>query len=202
MPFKWFLAACALFVAACSSPAVEMKALDGDSFLGPADAKVVVTEYGAPTCPSCKGWHDAFWEQLKSNYIDTGKIKFVFRELPSHNPPMDAAIFYIARCSGQDSYFKVIDLAFERQAAIERAYRSGDAQSALIDLGKAVGMSAEQVEACTKDPKAAQRIFDVQTDADKLGVTGTPTFFINGKMVDDARYETMAREIDAALAAE
>src|SRR5215813_10168756 len=96
----------ALGLAACGPQARSSVTLvQGDAFLGPADAKVVVTEYGAPTCPGCKAWHDQYWAQIKSSYVDTGKIKFIFREFPSHNPPVDAAIFSIARCTDAKEFF-------------------------------------------------------------------------------------------------
>ena len=88
--------------AACGPQArATLTPLEGDSFVGPADAKVTVIEYGAPTCGACKSWHDQAWTQLKTSYIDSGKIKFVFREFPSHNPPVDAAIFSLARCAAE-----------------------------------------------------------------------------------------------------
>src|SRR5690349_19879410 len=101
-----------LALAACNSGGGSATSTtEGDSFLGAADAKVTVVEYGARTCPICKAWHDDNWKQLKSAYIDTNKIKFVLRELPSHNQAVDAAIFAIARCAGPKKYFDVIDEA-------------------------------------------------------------------------------------------
>ena len=119
-------AVAALTLAAACGPQVRgsLTPVEGDRFLGPADAKVTVIEYGAPTCPGCKSWHSQNWSQLKSGYIDTGKIKFIFREFPSHNPPVDAAIFSLARCAGTVDWFPLIDEAFARQEAIEIASRS------------------------------------------------------------------------------
>jgi protein-disulfide isomerase len=194
--------ALAAFAAACSQAAGTSSApVAGDSVLGDPASSVTVVEYGAPTCPSCKGWHDAFWKDLKSTYIDTKKIRFVFRELPSHNPPVDAAIFSVARCSGQENFFKVIDLAFERQAQIEAAAQSGAARDAVIALGKEVGLDAAKVEACMKDPANRARIQEVQASASAKGVTGTPTFFVNDVMVQDARFPSMAAKIEEALTA-
>jgi protein-disulfide isomerase len=173
--------------------------MDGDSFIGPADAKVTVIEYGAPTCPGCKSWHDTNWAQLKSNYIDTGKIKFVFREFPSHNPPVDAAIFAMARCSGQKNYFPLIDEAFARQEAIETAHQRGEAMAAVKSLGQKFGLSDGAVESCIKDKKNLDRIFAVREMGDKDNVQFTPTFFINDKMVQDASYPGMKAQIDSLL---
>jgi protein-disulfide isomerase len=191
-----------LATTACQrGPSAPAAPVTGDSFLGPADARVTVVEYGAPTCPACKSWHDQYWAELKADYIDTGKIKFVFRELPSHNPPVDAAIFAIARCSGQENFFNVIDKAFEDQQQIEMASQRGQARETLAELASGFGFSTERFEACIRDPANRQRIFDMQADADRRGVTGTPTFFVNDVMVDDPRMPAFGRQIDAALAA-
>lgn len=201
---KKFAAACLALglAAACNQGGKTFTPVAGDSFLGPADAAVTVIEFGAPTCPACKSWHDAVWAQLKTTYIDTGKVKFVFRELPSHNPPVDSAIASIARCSGNDTYFKVLDEAFKRHAEIETASHGATGpRPALVSLGAKFGMSAEQVEACIRDPANIARIQQVQADANARGVNGTPTFFVNDRMVNDARFDALSSEIEAALAA-
>jgi protein-disulfide isomerase len=195
------IAALALATACGEQARATLTPLEGDSFLGPADAKVTVTEYGAPTCPACADWHSQNWSRLKAGYIDSNKIKFVFREFPSHNPPVDAAIFSIARCAGQADWFKVIDKAFEKQVDIERASQRGEARPALVSLGKEFRLSQAQVESCIKDPKNIQRIHDVQEEGYARGVSATPTFFINDREVHDASYEAMSAEIDALLGA-
>jgi protein-disulfide isomerase len=190
------IAALAL-AAACGPKALTP--VEGDSFLGPADSKVVVIEYGAPTCPGCKAWHDGNWARLKAAYVDTNKIKFIFREFPSHNPPVDAAIFSLARCAGTADWFPLIDEAFARQKDIEIASQGGTATDALKSLGQKFRLSAAQVESCIKDPKNIQRIYDVQEEGFGRGVHSTPTFFLNDKEVIDPRFETLSKEIDAAL---
>jgi protein-disulfide isomerase len=193
------IAALALAAACGPQARSNITLIEGDAFLGPADAKVTVIEYGAPTCPGCKAWHDQNWAKLKAAYVDTSKIKFVFREFPSHNPPVDAAIFSIARCAGTADYFPVIDEAFARQMDIEVASRGGTAIAALESLGQKFRLSKEQVQSCIKDPKNIQRIVDVQDEGFKRGVHSTPTFFLNDVEVADPRYEALAPAIDAAL---
>jgi protein-disulfide isomerase len=186
-------------LAACNQGGSAAPTIDGDSFVGPADAKVTVIEYGAPTCPGCKSWHDNNWAQLKTNYIDSGKIKFIFREFPSHNPPVDAAIFAMARCAGQKNYFPLIDEAFARQEEIETAHQRGGAMDAVKSLGQKFGLSGPAVESCIKDKKNLDRIFAVREMGDKENVQFTPTFFINDKMVQDASYPGMKAQIDSLL---
>lgn len=189
-------------LAACQPQGARTLApTQGDAFLGAADAKVVVVEYGAPTCPGCKSWHDQFWSRMKTTYVDSNKIKFVWRELPSHNPPVDAAIFGIARCVGGAGYFEVLDAAFESQMAIEMASRSAAGpREELVKLGKKFTLSEAQTQACITDPKLVDRIYEVQEMADAKRVNSTPTFFINDVEVRDPRFESMQATIDALLA--
>ena len=109
------LAALALAAACGPQARGSLTPVEGDSFLGPADAKVTVIEYGSPTCPACKSWHDQNWAELKPDYIDTGKIKFVFREFAIHDPPSMPASSRIARCAGTRRLFPLLDEAFARQ---------------------------------------------------------------------------------------
>jgi protein-disulfide isomerase len=192
-----------LALSACSPQGAggggSVTVMEGDSFIGAADAKVTVIEYGAPTCPGCKAWHDANWAQIKKDYVDTNKIKFVFREFPSHNPPVDAAIFAMARCAGQAKYFGLIDEAFAQQQEIEIANGQGKVMDSLKALGGKFGLSGGQVDACIKDKKNLDRIFAVREMGDKDGVQYTPTFLINGKMAQDASFSGMKAQIDSLL---
>ena len=196
---------CLTLVASCNAAnKAPATALAGDATMGAADAKVTLIEFASPTCPVCKGWHDQVFAKIKAAYIDTNKIKFSLRELPSHNPPVDAAIFAIARCSGPGEYFKVIDDAFEKREEIEKASQGADgARPALTGLAKRHGVSADRFEACLKAPENIQRLQDVQADADKRGVQGTPTLFLNDEKVpeDGYQFDALSAKIEAALAA-
>jgi protein-disulfide isomerase len=192
-----------LALAACSPQGAggggSVTVMEGDSFIGAATSKVTVIEYGAPTCPGCKAWHDTNWAQLKKDYVDTNKIKFIFREFPSHNPPVDAAIFAMARCAGQAKYFGLIDEAFAQQKEIQTAHEAGTVMDALKTLGGKFGLSGGQVDACIKDKKNLDRIFAVREMGDKDGVQYTPTFMINGKLQVDSSLSGMKAQIDSLL---
>jgi protein-disulfide isomerase len=193
-------------VAACSPGVAKApaNALAGDAIMGDPNAKVTLIEFAAPTCPVCKGWHDQVFEKIKANYVDTNKIKFSLRELPSHNPPVDAAVFAIARCSGEAEYFKVIDDAFDKRDEIEKASQGADgARPALIALAKRHGVGADRFEECLKSPENMKRLQDVEADAQKRGVQGTPTLFIGEEKVPEEayQYDALAAKLDAAIAA-
>jgi protein-disulfide isomerase len=173
---------------------------EGDITLGSPAARVVLTEYGAPTCPICKAWHDQVYMSIKRDFIATGRIRFAFRELPSHNPPVDAAIFGLARCVDKSQYFNLLDEAFARQAAIETASRSANGPvAALIDLGGRFGLSSERAQACWNDTALRERLAAVRAMGERQNVEGTPTLFINGQPVPQGAYGP--RELAAALEA-
>lgn len=190
-------------LAACGEQGrATIATVEGDAFMGPQDAKVTVIEYGSPTCPGCKFWHDNFLAEMKRDYIDTSKIKFIFREFAIHGP-VDAGIFSVARCAGTADYFAVLDEAFVRQRDIVMASQKGDSINALKSLGEKFKLSGAQVEACLSDKQNIQRINDVGAYARQIGVSSTPTFFVNGVEVTAAdlsqQWPAMKAAIDAAL---
>jgi protein-disulfide isomerase len=195
------LAAVSLGACGGSGPAGREKIVlvEGDAFKGPADAKVTVIEYGSPTCPGCKRWNELYWPEVKRDYVDTGKIKFVFREFAIHGA-IDAGIFSVARCTGQEEFFDVIDEAFVRQDQLVMAAQTGDAMPALRELGAKFNLSAEQVNSCVDERANIRRINDVGADARQKGVNSTPTFLVNGVKIADSDWPAVKIAVDAALA--
>ena len=193
----------ALALAACGPAGrAQIVNVEGDAFMGPADAKVTVIEYGSPTCPGCKYWHDTFLAEMKRDYVDTGKIKFIFREYAIHGA-IDAGIFSVARCAGTEDYFAVLDEAFARQRDFVMASQKGDSIPALKSLGEKFKLSGAQVDGCLTDKQNVQRVNDVGAYARQIGVESTPTFFVNGVEISASdlsqQWSTMKVAIDAAL---
>lgn len=166
--------------------------------IGAEDAPVEIVEYASFTCPHCKAFHDQSWAKLKADYIDTGKVKFTYREVYFDRFGLWAAM--IARCGGADRYFGVVDLIFDTQGTW-----IGDGDPAKIAdnlrrLGRTAGMSDEQINACMNDQAKAQALVAVyQKNATEDDVTSTPTFFINGTKHSNMSYAEMAKLIDAEL---
>ncbi len=202
--FVFAAAALGLFAVGCQEQAASAPAT-GDMSLGPSTAKVTVTEYAAPSCPVCKGFHDNVFKPLKEKYIDTGKVRFVLKELPSHNPPVDVAVFLLARCAGKDKYFSVIDAAFEKQQDIELAARSpSGAKPALIELARGAGLSESRANSCISDAEGMRRIIQTaDEEARTNNIAGTPTIMIDGVKTGREGYsfEGLSAAIDAKLAA-
>lgn len=189
-----------LSLAACGGPAgrAELTPVEGDAAIGPADAKVTLIEYGSPTCPACKGWHDTFFPELKADYVDTGKVKFVFREFALHGA-IDAGIFAVARCAGASDFYAVLDEAFERQDKLSQAGVRGNALPELTSLGEKFQLSADQVKSCINDRNIVRRINDVYADAKNKGINSTPTFVLNGTVLASNDWRAIKPLIDAAL---
>lgn len=188
-----------LSLAACEPAGrSELIPVEGDAAIGAADSKVTLVEYGSPTCPACKAWHDNFWPEVKRDYVDTGKIKFVFREFAIHGA-IDAGIFAIARCAGNEEFYAVIDEAMERQQTIVTESGKGQAMPELNALGAEFRMSPEQVQSCINDRTIIRRINDVRADAQGKGIDSTPTFVLNGVVLASSDWRTIKPLVDAAL---
>lgn len=171
---------------------------EGDMTMGAAEgAKVTVVEYASVTCGHCAAWQEQVWPAFKAKYIDSNKIRYVFREFPT--PPQDVAVagFLIARCAGEDKYFGVI----HEIMASQREWQNGvPPRETLVRVASGAGLSQEQFQACVQD-KEAIKAMDARIQAGiGAGVTGTPTFVINGQKVADSSLEGLSSVIDAELA--
>ncbi|MGQ0683833.1 DsbA family protein [Bradyrhizobium sp.] len=169
-----------------------------DMALGPANATVTVTEFASMTCPHCAAFTEKVFPKIKSEYIDTGKIRFVFREFPLDIKA--AAGSMLARCIAKDDsgkFFAVIDMLFRQQ----NDWAAKNTTETLIRIGKQAGLSQQQVEDCLKDQKLLDKIAADQKYANEvLKVNSTPTFFINGEMVKgDQSFEEFDKRIKSLL---
>ncbi|HEY7750537.1 MAG TPA: DsbA family protein [Aestuariivirgaceae bacterium] len=168
----------------------------GERSLGAADAKVTIVEYASSTCPHCAKFYVDNFEALKKDYIDTGKVRFIFREFPLND--VDLAAFMLARCAPEDKYFPLIHIYFEQQ----QTWTKGNPRDELFKIAKLAGFTQESFDVCLKDEKIAKGLLENRDQAEKLGVESTPTFFINGEILRGAEsIEEFRKLIDAALAA-
>ena len=155
----------------------------GDRSLGKEDAPVTIVEYASFTCVHCANFHVNTLPALKEKYIDSGKVRLVFREFPFD--AMATAMSMLARCAPAERYYPLIDLFFRRQEAILTSQKPLDD---LLAAARLAGFSQESFEACLKNQSIYDGVNAVKKHgAEKLGVNSTPTFFINGKRVSGAR---------------
>lgn len=165
-----------------------------DMALGPANASVTITEYASMTCPHCAAFNETVFPKIKSEYIDTGKVRYVFREFPLDIKA--AAGSMLARCIAKDDsgkYFAVVDMLFRQQ----NDWVTKNTTETLARIGKQAGLSQQAVEDCLKDQALLDKIAADQKFANEvLKVNSTPTFFINGEMI---RGETSFAEFDKRI---
>jgi protein-disulfide isomerase len=185
---RFVLAGTAFTAMAAASPAfaVDLAELNkppalGEMALGADEgAKVTMIEYASATCPHCAAFHNEVYGKLKAEYIDTKKIRFIFREFPLNDAAL--AAFMVARAAPKESYFPLIDIYFETL----QTWAQNPAQG-LLNIAKQAGFSEEKFNATLKDEALAKGILAIRDDGSKFGVKGTPSFFINGEMYDGER---------------
>jgi protein-disulfide isomerase len=165
----------------------------GEMTMGSDTAKVTVIEYASATCPHCAAFHNETFEALKKEYIDTGKIKFVFREFPHQDAAL--AAFMLARCAPKEKYFPLIDVFFATQQEWTQNPLEG-----LNKIAQQAGFTKESFEACMKNETVAKEILAVRSKAESFGVTGIPTFFVNGERYEgETTIEAFRAKIDPLL---
>ena len=148
--------------------------------IGDPNAPNVVVEYASMSCPHCAEFHAKLLPEIKSKYVDTGKARFIFREFPLDKPA--AFAFMVARCSGKDGYFQMVDALFK---TLESWAIEGDPLPKLSEVAQQYGLSKEQFDQCVEDQKLFDNIVAVRKRAsEEFKVNSTPSFFVNGKPLD------------------
>jgi protein-disulfide isomerase len=178
------LAAGALFgstpLAFAQGPSVEELMRPGplpDLVLGKADAPVTIVEYASMTCPHCANFHKTTYPALKSKYIDTGKVRFIFREFPLDDLAVAASM--LARCAGAEKSMALIDVLF----ASQDKWAVRDPVPALLQIAKQAGFTQASFDECLKDQKLYNNILAMRERGSKeFKVESTPTLFVNGKL--------------------
>ncbi|MFN4312337.1 MAG: DsbA family protein [Ferrovibrio sp.] len=148
-----------------------------DMVLGKPDAKITIIEYASLTCPHCASFHADILPALKTEYIDTGKAKLIYRDFPLDNLAFAGAI--LARCGGPEKYFTFLNVLFAQQRQWATA---SDPKAALTQIGRLGGVSADQFDKCLADKPLGDFILQQRLDGNqKFNVNSTPTLIINGK---------------------
>ncbi len=162
-----------------------------DMTLGSDDAPITVVEYASWTCPACLQFHNDVIPMLKADYVETGKVKFVFREFPT--PPANVAVagFALARCAGEDQYYNVIDDLFLAQTNILNLARSGgDIEGALRNLASSYGIEGDGFNECLANQDVTYAISESVMKGDSQGVNSTPTVFVDGEKLQGYEWRT------------
>ena len=168
--------------------------------MGAPRAKVTITEYASVACPHCARFDALVFPALKAKYVDTGKVRFELREMLVGSPDMvqvAAAGFMLARCTGKDHYFGVVEAIYRAQPEI---FASNDPKAVFVRIAKDNGLDEKQLDACISDKAnidALNARMKYATDVAKID--STPTFIINGTKLDEHGHEPDLALFDAAL---
>ena len=178
------------------APAVPTVAPD-EKFIGNADAPVTIVEYFSLGCIHCKHFHDTILPQLKTDYIDTGKVRLVFRDFPLDGLSLAAAS--VTRCVNDLAYFPMVDTFFGQQ----KTWYVENGLDQIRAIAKGTGMDDAAFDACLDNQAVKDKIIASRQEAETtFKVNSTPTFFINDRVLSGVGdYEPFKQTIEAALAA-
>ena len=162
--------------------------------LGKADAPVTIVEYASLTCGHCATFHNTVFPKIKEKYVDSGQVRFILREFPLDN--LAAAASMLTRCAGGEKTYPLVEVLFKQQE--QWAFVRGNPVPELFKVARQAGFTQESFDKCLTDQKLLEQVTGIRTRAsEKFGVSSTPTFFINGKRMQEP---PTAEAFDKALA--
>lgn len=169
-----------------------------DVALGAEDAPLEIIEYASFTCGHCANFHEQNWPKLKSEYVDTGKVRFIQRDVYFDQVGLWAGV--LARCSGDEKYFAVSDVLFDEQEEWLSGGSGDQIAEGLRKIGLKTGLTEDQMNACWNDQaKAESLVATFQKNAGEHDINATPTFIIGGEKVQNQPWEDMKEIIDTKL---
>lgn len=172
---------------------------EDDFILGDRNAPVTLIEFASLTCPHCASFHRDILPHLKKDYIDTGKIRLVYRDFPTSPVKLALAAAMLARCGGEDRFFGFIEVLYRSQ---ERWSQSENPRRELEQIARMGGMSSSEFDACLDDRALLEKLqARAQRDQERYGIRSTPSFVLDGRKL--SRVETVEDfrdALDSALA--
>ena len=169
--------------------------------LGAEDAPVTVIEYASVTCPHCATFHETVFPDIKENYIDTGKVRFVFREFPTAPAELSVVGSMLARCAadrgGDEAYFLVLGSLFKTQ----QKWIYGETRDELLKIAAQAGIDEAAFDACVRRQELIDLInSNIETGRDRYDVRSTPSFVVDGTLRHFSTVDDMAAALDEAIA--
>ena len=169
-----------------------------DMIKGEELAEVTIIEYASFTCSHCATFHKDVFPKLKKDFIDTGKVKFVYREVYFDAPGLWAGL--LARCTTADKYFGIVDLLYKKQDKWSTGSSEEEILKELFSIGRQVGIPEEQIQQCMKNEKLALNMIEAFQKNTKLdAITATPSLVINGKLYKNLSYGDLKEELSKLL---
>jgi protein-disulfide isomerase len=180
-----------------SAPEIDISTVR-EMVLGAEDAPVTIVEYASFTCPHCADFHEDVLPRLKADYIDSGQVRLVHREVYFDRYGLWAAM--VARCDGGDRYFGIADMIYARQRDWSRG-EPAEVVQALANIGASAGLTREALDACLSDGEKAQTLVAwYQENATADEIEATPSFIINGEKYANMPYDDLRAVLDQKLA--
>ena len=163
--------------------------LEGDHVISVGSPSNIIIEYASMTCPHCSDFHNETFPKIKTELIDSGKVKYIFRDFPLDQYAMAGTL--IANCVADDKYFDVINVLLKTQKKwMQNGYQG------LLSIAKNFGLSISEVELCLSNEKLIKLIeSNMNIATNSFGITGTPSVFVNGKKITSLDYQEMLAEI-------
>ena len=170
-------------LSASAAPSAVTAPQADDMSLGDRNAPVTVVEYASVGCPHCARWNNEVFAPFKAKFVDTGRARFVVREMLTGEPDLAAAGFLVARCAGPAKYFDVIEAEYRRQGLILDG--EANAGAVLAEIARSAGLTDAQFDACLDDANALKALnARAERHAREDGVDSTPTFFVGGQRIE------------------
>jgi protein-disulfide isomerase len=181
------------------TPEVAPAPVVKDMAIGDENAPVTVIEYASFTCPHCAHFAADVFGTLKTEYVDTGKVRYIMRDVYFDRFGLWASM--VARCGDGSKYFGLADVIFEKQQEWTKGETNGEIVDNLMRLGRLAGMDDDMMDACLKDEAMAQALVAAyQENAERDQITGTPSFIINGEKYPNMPLDEFRKTLDGLLA--
>ena len=169
-----------------------------DMVKGNVDSAITIVEYASFTCPHCATFHKEVFPYLEKEYIETGLVKFIYREVYFDAPGLWAGL--IARCLSKDKYFGIVDLLYKKQ----EKWASGDSEKEilreLLAIGRQVGMTEGKINSCLQNKEKSLHLIDAYLkNSKKDNITSTPSLIVNGELIDYKSFDDLRIKLDAIL---
>jgi len=184
------------FVFIFSKNTVLKAELNEEIFLGNKNAKVTVIEYASMTCVHCANFHKTVYPKIKENYIDTNKIKFIFRDFPLDKQALFGSV--LAKCAPKEKYFDFVKLILSTQ----KKWISNDDtfMEKLSNIGKLAGLDENKINSCFKNEKLVDKIIQTRASGEKkYNIESTPSLIINEKKYSAMSYENFEKIIESLI---
>jgi protein-disulfide isomerase len=187
------------FAQASKDPAALANVALPDKPLGSETAPVTLIEYASPTCPHCAAFHNNVFPTLRTDFIDTGKVRFLLR--PFVRNVLDAVVFMLAEAAGPEQYHNIIETYFRTQGEWLQA---PDPRAALLGIALQLGFTEQSFDEALKNQELFTKMETMREQAlNEFGLTGTPTFFVNGQqLTGDQTLEQLRTVIDPLIPAD